>query len=66
MDADVGPNMIYISNTDVPGMIGFMGSTLGNAKVNIANFQLGRDKEGGDASHCFTSMDRSIRQCSTS
>jgi D-3-phosphoglycerate dehydrogenase len=49
MDADVGPNMIYISNTDVPGMIGFMGTTLGNAKVNIANFQLGRDKEGGDA-----------------
>jgi len=49
MDADVGQNMIYISNTDVPGMIGFMGTTLGNAKVNIANFQLGRDKEGGDA-----------------
>ena len=49
MDADVGQNMIYISNTDVPGMIGFMGTTLGNAKVNIANFQLGRDQEGGDA-----------------
>ncbi|MCO5732012.1 phosphoglycerate dehydrogenase [Rhizobium sp. SSA_523] len=49
MDADVGQNMIYISNTDVPGMIGFMGTTLGNAGVNIANFQLGREKEGGDA-----------------
>ncbi len=32
-----------------PGMIGFMGTTLGEAKVNIANFQLGREKEGGDA-----------------
>jgi len=41
--------MIYISNTDVPGMIGFMGTTLGNAGVNIANFQLGREKEAGDA-----------------
>ena len=49
MDADVGANMIYISNTDVPGMIGFMGTTLGNAGVNIANFQLGREKEAGDA-----------------
>ena len=49
MDADVGQHMIYISNTDVPGMIGFIGTTLGEAKVNIANFQLGRDKQGGDA-----------------
>jgi D-3-phosphoglycerate dehydrogenase len=49
MDADVGANMIYISNTDVPGMIGFMGTTLGEGGVNIANFQLGRDKQGGDA-----------------
>ena len=49
MDADVGTNMIYISNTDVPGMIGFMGMTLGEGGVNIANFQLGRDKQGGDA-----------------
>ena len=49
MDADVGQHMIYISNTDVPGMIGFIGTTLGEAKVNIANFQLGREKEGGDA-----------------
>ena len=49
MDADVGRHMIYIANTDVPGMIGFMGSTLGDAGVNIANFQLGRDNQGGDA-----------------
>ena len=49
MDADVGQHMIYITNTDVPGMIGFMGTTLGEAGVNIANFQLGREKESGDA-----------------
>jgi D-3-phosphoglycerate dehydrogenase len=41
--------MVYITNTDVPGMIGFMGTTLGEGGVNIANFQLGRDKQGGDA-----------------
>ncbi|AYG60292.1 phosphoglycerate dehydrogenase [Rhizobium jaguaris] len=49
LDADVGSHMVYIANTDVPGMIGFIGTTLGAANVNIANFQLGRDKQGGDA-----------------
>jgi len=49
LDADVGSHMVYIANTDVPGMIGFIGTTLGAAGVNIANFQLGRDKQGGDA-----------------
>ena len=49
LDADVGSHMVYITNTDVPGMIGFIGTTLGEAGVNIANFQLGRDKQGGDA-----------------
>ncbi len=58
LDADVGQHMIYISNTDVPGMIGFMGTTLGNAGVNIANFQLGREKEAGDAIAFSTSTVR--------
>ncbi|MBB4185948.1 phosphoglycerate dehydrogenase [Sinorhizobium terangae] len=49
LDADVGKHMVYLTNTDVPGMIGFIGTTLGDAGVNIANFQLGREKEGGDA-----------------
>jgi D-3-phosphoglycerate dehydrogenase len=30
-------------------MIGFIGTTLGAAGVNIANFQLGRGEQGGDA-----------------
>ncbi len=49
LDADVGSHMVYITNTDVPGMIGFIGTTLGDAGVNIANFQLGREKQAGDA-----------------
>ncbi|OHV75376.1 phosphoglycerate dehydrogenase [Ensifer sp. LCM 4579] len=49
LDADVGNHMVYITNTDVPGMIGFIGTTLGDAGVNIANFQLGREKQAGDA-----------------
>ena len=49
MDAQLGPNMLYISNEDKPGLIGNLGSALGEAGINIATFSLGRDKVGGDA-----------------
>jgi len=41
--------MIYIVNTDAPGFIGSLGTTLGEAGVNIATFNLGRRKAGGEA-----------------
>lgn len=37
----VGTNL-FIRNTDAPGVIGQVGTTLGNNKINIANFALGR------------------------
>lgn len=49
LDAEVGRFMIYTTNKDVPGIIGTLGSVLGDAGVNIANFNLGRDHPGGDA-----------------
>jgi D-3-phosphoglycerate dehydrogenase len=49
MDAELKPHMIYITNDDKPGIIGALGTTLGNAGVNIATFNLGRDRPGGDA-----------------
>jgi len=49
LDAEVGRYMIYTTNNDVPGIIGKLGGFLGDAGVNIANFNLGRDKPGGDA-----------------
>ncbi|MBM3566425.1 MAG: phosphoglycerate dehydrogenase [Alphaproteobacteria bacterium] len=49
MDARLGPHMIYITNRDKPGFIGSLGMLLGNAGINIATFNLGRDKPGGDA-----------------
>jgi D-3-phosphoglycerate dehydrogenase len=42
-------HMIYFSNNDKPGVIGAIGSVLGQASVNIAGMQLGRDREGGRA-----------------
>ena len=49
MEAELGPYMLYITNNDKPGFIGALGSTLGDGGVNIATFNLGRDKPGGNA-----------------
>ncbi len=49
MEADVGRHMLYTTNKDVPGVIGEIGMTFGKAGINIANFHLGRDAEGGNA-----------------
>ena len=49
IDAKLGPNMLYLTNEDKPGIIGGVGTILGDAGVNIATFHLGRSQEGGDA-----------------
>lgn len=49
IEAELGPFMLYVTNLDKPGFIGRLGSTLGEAGVNIATFHLGRAEAGGDA-----------------
>ncbi|CUH51413.1 phosphoglycerate dehydrogenase [Shimia marina] len=49
IDAEIGANMLYTTNEDVPGIIGTLGQTLGDNGVNIANFTLGRADVGGEA-----------------
>jgi len=44
-----GP-MLFIVNADKPGFIGRLGSTLGQAGVNIGTFHLGRREDLGAAS----------------
>jgi D-3-phosphoglycerate dehydrogenase len=41
--------MIYIVNEDRPGFIGRLGTTLGEAGVNIGTFHLGRRAAGEEA-----------------
>jgi D-3-phosphoglycerate dehydrogenase len=41
--------MLVFSNIDVPGVIGRIGTLLGQNNVNIAGMQLGREKRGGRA-----------------
>ncbi|HEV8035922.1 ACT domain-containing protein, partial [Yoonia sp.] len=49
VDAEVGEHMLYTTNEDVPGIIGTLGTTLGEQGVNIANFTLGRHQAKGEA-----------------
>jgi D-3-phosphoglycerate dehydrogenase len=49
LEAEIGPHMLYLINNDEPGFIGSLGTTLGDAGVNIASFHLGRPTKGSDA-----------------
>jgi D-3-phosphoglycerate dehydrogenase / 2-oxoglutarate reductase len=49
LDSGFAPHMLYVVNEDKPGFIGKLGTLLGDAKVNIANFTLGRSAPGQDA-----------------
>jgi D-3-phosphoglycerate dehydrogenase len=41
--------MLVTRNHDVPGVIGSIGTTLGQGGVNISRFHLGRRERGGEA-----------------
>lgn len=42
-------HLLLITNKDVPGIVGQIGTLLGNNNVNIAGMTLGRDVQGGQA-----------------
>ena len=46
VEAPLQRNLIYLRNRDVPGVIGKVGTILGDHKINIADFSLGRRTEG--------------------
>ena len=49
LDAEFAKHILYVTNEDKPGFIGRLGTILGDNKVNIANFTLGRAAPGADA-----------------
>ena len=46
IEAELAGTLVIIRNQDVPGVIGRIGTILGDAKLNIANFALGRSRGG--------------------
>jgi D-3-phosphoglycerate dehydrogenase len=50
-DVEIAPaeNMVFFTYQDVPGVIGTVGTILGEHGVNIATMEVGRKSEGGEA-----------------
>ena len=44
VEVPLAGNLVYMRNIDVPGVIGHVGNVLGDHKINIANFSLGREE----------------------
>ena len=49
LDAHFDGTLLVFTHRDVPGLIGFLGTTLGKHKVNIAQMNVGREEPGGEA-----------------
>ncbi len=60
MDAGFAPHMLYVRNEDKPGFIGALGQILGNHKINIATFSLGRMDNGENEAVCLVSVDEAV------
>ena len=50
VEAPLEGNVVYLRNLDVPGVVGRVGTVLGQHHVNIANFSLGRSQAGQESS----------------
>ena len=59
MEFELAPHMLFVRNADKPGFIGRFGMVMGEAQVNIATLNLGRDKPGGDAI-CIVAVDEPV------
>ncbi|HYA66544.1 MAG TPA: ACT domain-containing protein, partial [Burkholderiaceae bacterium] len=59
LESELTPRMLFVRNKDTPGFIGALGTALGRAGINIANFNLGRAQPGTDAV-CLVSVDDEI------
>ncbi len=46
IEAEITSNMLFLLNSDKPGFIGSLGTLLGDRKINIASFHLGRTGSG--------------------
>jgi D-3-phosphoglycerate dehydrogenase / 2-oxoglutarate reductase len=61
MEFELAPHMLFVRNADKPGFIGRFGTVMGEAQVNIATLNLGRDKPGGDAI-CIVAVDEPVSE----
>lgn len=58
VEAALAAHMLFIRNKDKPGLIGAVGSLLGDAGHNIADFRLGRS--ANEEAVCLISLDQAL------
>ncbi len=58
-ECPLGKNMLFVVNKDKPGLIGAVGTLLGDANINISDFNLGRI-QGKDKAIALVSVDGTI------
>jgi D-3-phosphoglycerate dehydrogenase len=49
LDAHIDGTLLVFTHRDRPGLIGFIGKTMGDEGVNIAQMNVGREVQGGEA-----------------
>ncbi len=59
VEAALSDHMLFIRNDDTPGLIGGVGTILGEAGQNVADFRLGRI-EGEATAICLISLDKKL------
>src|SRR5579862_2660506 len=62
IEAPLERNLIYLRNRDVPGVIGRVGTILGDHKINIADFSLGRRQPAARAASAGAGKKTSTKQ----
>ena len=53
LEIELAGRLLLLRNDDAPGMVGRVGTLLGDAGINIANMTLSRSHAGGDAMMAF-------------
>jgi D-3-phosphoglycerate dehydrogenase len=59
IEVEPAPHMLYVRNEDKPGFIGRLGTLLGDNKINIGHFHLGRNAPG-DQALALVSVDQAV------
>jgi D-3-phosphoglycerate dehydrogenase / 2-oxoglutarate reductase len=59
IEVDPAPHMLYLRSDDRPGVIGRFSTMLGDNKVNIANFNMGRNAPG-DKNLALVAVDQPV------
>lgn len=60
LEAGLESEMLLVLNEDKPGLIGGVGNVLGDAKINIANFHLGRSGKNKGKAIALVGVDNNV------